>query len=221
MMEAWTSLPAEVRSALVQSELANSSTGLTHRESSISLGSSISGSDEGNSNNSEFEEEDAKTGAKLVLKPLERAPKNVFSFVKTSTNEKIHYEKKPASTVTTKTTVVTTSKGWRNVFSLPISYDVNLVEQGTLLDPSNPQLLDATGVHPAEYNRRFAVLDEAVEKLYGDKIRQYFAQRNIDLHYIVLAGGEPEKRPMVSLIPTIMCHIAFLDPCSDFCISGR
>jgi len=199
LVETWNALPAELRAALVQTELANnvSETSLTHPDSSLSLSSSSSSPSEteGQSNPLEIEEECSQTGTKMTLKPLERAPKNVFTFVKTSKSEQINVEKKPAATVTTKTTVVTTSKGWRNIFSLPISYDVNLVEQGTLLDPSNPQLLEATGVHPEGYNRRFAVIDEAVYTMYGDKIINYFTQRNIEIHYVVLPGGEPDKRP--------------------------
>jgi hypothetical protein len=94
---------------------------------------------------------------------------------KTSTSEQVNVEKNSVSTVTTKTTVVTASRGWRNVFSLPISYDVNVVPYGTLLDPTNLQLLESTGVHPEGYNRRFAVIDAAVDTIYGDKIRAYFS----------------------------------------------
>ena len=99
--------------------------------------------------------------------------------------------------VTTKTTTVTT-RGWRNVYTLPISYDVNMVPHGTLLDPANPQLLEATGIHPEGYNRRFAVIDAEVDSIYGDKIRNYFTERNIELHTITINGGEPDKRPDVS-----------------------
>ena len=80
---------------------------------------------------------------------------------------------------------------------LPISYDVNIVPHGTLLDPANPQLLESTGVHPLEYNRRFAVIDAAVDEIYGERIRFYFTSRDIELHYIVLEGGELAKRPEV------------------------
>lgn len=81
------------------------------------------------------------------------------------------------------------------MFTLPISYDINIIPYGTILDPSNPQLLDATGAHSEEYSRRFAVIDEAIQKLYGDKINQYFAAKGIVLTTCVLAGGEDDKRP--------------------------
>lgn len=81
------------------------------------------------------------------------------------------------------------------MFTLPISYDVNMVPHGTLLNVSNPQLLEATGVHPEGYDRRFAVLDAEVDKIYGEQIRNYFASRNIDLTTCILNGGEADKRP--------------------------
>ena len=73
-----------------------------------------------------------------------------------------------------------------------------MVPNGTLLDPSNRQLLEATGVHPEGYDRRFAVIDDEVDKLFGEKIRSYFTAKGIKLHTIVIKGGEPDKRPAVS-----------------------
>ena len=140
-------------------------------------------------------EVDEAAGTKIVLTPLERAPRNVFSFSKTSTKTTTSVEKTAASVVTRKTSIVTRTKGWRNVFTLPISYDVNVIPYGTILDPNNPQLLDSTGVHPEGYNSRFAVIDEAIQELYGDKIQQYFIQHGIALTTCVLAGGEDDKRP--------------------------
>jgi hypothetical protein len=115
-------------------------------------------------------------------------------------NEYVVVEKTPSAMKTTKTTVVTTSRGWRNVFTLPISYDINVVPHGTLLDVSNSQLLEATGVHPEGYNRRFAVIDAVVDEIYGEKIRNYFSGQNIDLHTCILNGGEPDKRPAVRML---------------------
>jgi 3-dehydroquinate synthetase len=142
-----------------------------------------------------FVEEDVESGTKLVLKPLERAPDNVFSFNKIQTQENTLVVTTAAATVTTKKTVVTRTRGWRNVFTLPISYDVNIVPYGTILDPENTQLLDATGPRVEGYNRAFAVVDDTVERLYGDKIREYFAVNQIELTICVLKGGEDDKRP--------------------------
>jgi len=130
------------------------------------------------------------------MRPLERAPKNVFEIHKTHEHETTEVvNKTPATTVTTTTKVVTTGRGWRNVFSLPISYDINMVPHGTILDPTNPQLLHATGAHPEGYNRRFAVIDTAVDEIYGEQIRDYFVNNGIELVTCVLNGGEAEKRP--------------------------
>jgi 3-dehydroquinate synthetase len=206
MLQTWTSLAPEVRSALVAMELGPSSTSAPSRMSSASLSSFTtnsnssdtgSGADKTDSDPSSVEivEEDSSAGTKIVLKPLERAPDNVFTFAKTHSKETTHVEKTPGALVTTKRTVVTQTKGWRNVFTLPISYDVNVVPKGTLLDPNNPQLLEATGNHPEGYNRRFAVIDEAIEKLHGVEIRDYFLQNGIELTASILPGGEADKRP--------------------------
>jgi 3-dehydroquinate synthase len=85
---------------------------------------------------------------------------------------------------------------------LPISYDVNVIPYGTILDPGNPQLLDSTGPNPEGYNRRFAVVDDAIERLYGDKIIAYFVANKIELTVCVLNGGEADKRP--SAVDTLL-----------------
>jgi hypothetical protein len=207
IVEAWSSLPSDVRAALVSSELSSKKSGLTLQESLVSSFTSSSNNSDASGEKeetaSEFIVDCPETGAKVNLKPLERAPKNVFEFIKTSVNENVVVEKTPTGMKTTKTTVVTTSRGWRNVFTLPISYDVNMVPHGTLLDVSNSQLLEATGMHPEGYNRRFAVIDAVVDGIYGEKIRSYFSQHNIDLHTCILNGGEPDKRPEV------ICFLCF------------
>ena len=207
IVDAWASLPADVRAALVSSELSSSGRSGIETQETVSSMTSSNNSDASGEKEcaSELEEECPVSGTKMILKPLERAPENVFEFTKTTSREHVRVEKTPSAVVTTKTTVVTSSRGWRNVFSLPISYDVNVVPHGTLLDPTNPQLLEATGVHPEGYNRRFAVIDKTVDEIYGDKIRSYFVAHNIDLHTCILPGGEPDKRPDVSFSLNISC----------------
>lgn len=196
VMETWESLPDSVRSLLVNSELSRSESAPSLEASSLSLGSSQISSASSSTSDESLEvriEKDA-SGTTVELRPIERAPKNVFSFKKTMENETMKVEKTPAATVTTTEKTVTMSKGWRNIFTLPISYDVNMVAHGTLLDASNLQMLHATGVHPEGYNRRFACIDEEVDKLYGDKIRQYFVAQGIELTTCILKGGEADKR---------------------------
>jgi 3-dehydroquinate synthetase len=196
VLEAWSSLPPEVRSALVEMERVTDN----KMTSSVSVTNTTSDSDsssgEGKTESSdEIVERDLATGTTTVLKPLERAPENVFTFAKTHKQQSTSVEKTPGSLVTIKRTVVTRSRGWRNVFTLPISYDVNVIPYGTILSPSNPQLLESTGKHPEGYNRRFAVIDDAIEKIYGEKIRAYFVANGIELTICLLNGGEADKRP--------------------------
>lgn len=207
----WESLSPELRATLIASELKADDKGLMKQQSSCSTPtvmsrstSSVSmfeqgeqGSSLGSSKESEADIKREKcpvSGADVVLTPVERAPNNVFAFTKTHLSKKSEVVKTPSSTVTTTTKVVSTSRGWRNIFQLPISYDVNMVAHGTLFDATNSQLLDATGEHPEGYDTRFAVVDADVDALYGDKIRGYFTEKGIELTVCVINGGEAEKR---------------------------
>ena len=99
--------------------------------------------------------------------------------------------------MTTTTRIITTGRGWRNVFTLLISYDVDVVPQGTLLNSDDPQLIMSTGVHPKGYDRIFSVLDDEVDRIYGSKIRSYFVEKGIELTVCVIKGGKDEKRSKV------------------------
>lgn len=200
--ETWASLSKEVRDALVKSEISSSDTMQSSKSSNTShsfLSSSSSDNSDTESNNTDpkeavFYETCPTSGDKVVLQPLERAPLNVFKFEKTHVEHKVIVEKTANSVVTTKTKVVSTGKGWRNVFTLPISYDVNMVAHGTIFDPANSQLLYSTGPPTEGYNRRFAVIDNCVNEIYGDAIRNYFTVQGIELTTCILNGGEAEKR---------------------------
>jgi 3-dehydroquinate synthetase len=238
----WESLSPDVRAILVASELkrnmqqqqqqqqqqqfdrSDSCTAPTTMSPSSSLTvssdqtSSLGGStnDDGDDDVEQVARKHEKcpvSGADVALTPLERAPENVFAFTKTHATERTDVVKTPAATITTTTKVVSTSRGWRNIFSLPISYDVNMVAHGTLFDPINSQLLDATGVHPEGYNTRFAVVDSAIDALYGDRIRGYFRAKGVELTTCVIDGGEADKRPKVSRY----FSVAFLT--KAFCIA--
>ena len=210
----WASLSPEVRNALIASELNVDSSTIKQRDRSesstptvMSRSSSEAFFDQSSSCASSKELDGAVkvetcpvSGAKVTLTPIERAPDNVFAFTKKHSIEKSEVVKTSSTTVTTTTKVVSTSRGWRNTYSLPISYDVNMVAHGTLFDAENSQLLDATGVHPEGYNTRFAVVDNEVETLYGGKIRNYFEQRGIELTVCVVNGGEADKRSAVRFV---------------------
>jgi 3-dehydroquinate synthase len=193
-------LAPEVRAALVAAEIstrgesASKSTGTASLSSRSSSSGDSTDRDEQNVASTEIVEH-PEPGTKVVIRPLERAPENVFEITKTIERELTEVKQTPSATVTTTTSIVTCTKGWRNIFTLPISYDVNMVPNGTLLDATNPQLLESTGIHPEGYNRRFAVIDEEVDKIYGGAIRNYFSVNGIELSTCILPGGEPDKRP--------------------------
>jgi len=202
VLQAWASLPQDVRAALVNSEVSGPNTSMSSNTSHSLLSSSSSDNSSAFDSSAEIHETCPKTGEKVVLRPLERAPHNVWSFDKTQTEEKVIVEKE-ANKVTTKTTkVVSTGKGWRNAYSLPISYDVNMIAHGTIFDPSNSQLLNSTGPRSEEYKRRFAVIDDSIDKIYGKAIRNYFTAQGIELSTCIIKGEEDEKRP--AAIDTIL-----------------
>jgi len=198
LFETWASLPAHIRAALVTSEELNN----TIKPSIDSL--SENGSSSSSSSLKLYEDDSitenllsTESGEVLEMKPLERAPLNVFEF------KKINNEVRKSSN---KTKIISGGRGWRNIFTLPISYDVNVVPHGTLLDPSNKQLLHSTGVPSDEYKRRFAVIDTNVNLIYGEAIRKYFAAQGIELTSCITNGGEQEKRPdAVDMILDQLC----------------
>jgi hypothetical protein len=213
VIEAWATIPKVIRDALVSHEMAGPSaqkTGPTvsrsqstfSSESDLTPGSSGSSATSGDAVGLDLLQEKCDiTGATIDLQPLERAPNNVFSFTKKSEEETTRVESKAASTVTTTTKIVTASRGWRNIFTLPISYDVNMVAHGTIFDPANAQLIQSTGPHSEGYNRRFAAVDNEVYSLYGPMIHDYFEAMGIELTVCVLNGGEADKRSKVSFQP--------------------
>lgn len=102
--------------------------------------------------------------------PLPRAPENVYVF-------RSENDGKPL--------------GWRNVFSLPVQYDVELCPG--LLDFSSNVL--ATRMMPeGAPRRRFLVVDDAVQRLYGAKLSAYFAHHDVEACVMVLPGEECNKR---------------------------
>ena len=195
VLETWTSLPEEVRTALVKAELSGAKTLGTSTSHSLLSSSDSDNSDEIDSNNKVMVETCPKTGDRVVLRPLERAPQNVFTFERTHVDESEVVEKAGDKIITTNTKISSTVKGWRNVYNLPISYDVTMVAHGTIFDPSNSQLLDSTGAKVEGYNRRFAAIDNCVDEIYGDAIRNYFKAQGIELTTVIINGGEPDKRP--------------------------
>eukprot|EP00180_Rhodochaete_pulchella_P000615 Plantae.Rhodophyta-Rhodochaete_pulchella.ctg14525.p1 GENE.Plantae.Rhodophyta-Rhodochaete_pulchella.ctg14525~~Plantae.Rhodophyta-Rhodochaete_pulchella.ctg14525.p1 ORF type:complete len:419 (+),score=64.51 Plantae.Rhodophyta-Rhodochaete_pulchella.ctg14525:179-1258(+) len=76
-----------------------------------------------------------------------------------------------------------------------------------LFDVQNPTL--ATRFMPDGARRRFLVLDEAVDKLYGQAIRAYFAAHRVAVFQVVIPGEE-ENKTMTSVDKVFegMCEFA-------------
>lgn len=108
-------------------------------------------------------------GMDINLEPLPRAPENVFLL---RDDQGQHF-------------------GWRNVFQVPVSYDVELIRG--LLDPHNDDL--AIKHIPSDLvRRRFVVIDANVHAIYGERLAAYFALHGVKAHMMVLPGEESNKR---------------------------
>jgi 3-dehydroquinate synthetase len=99
-----------------------------------------------------------------------RAPENVFVFRSESDGRPL---------------------GWRNVFQLPIQYDVELCPRLLSLESS---VLATRMMLAGARRRRFLVVDAAVQELYGAQIAAYFEKHSIETHTVVLPGEECNKR---------------------------
>ncbi len=103
--------------------------------------------------------------------PLPAAPNNVFEHAKQSLPDGVR-------------------KAWTNYYELPVEYTVEI--HAGLLDTANDTL--ATRFMPHGLRRRFCVIDAAVERLYGDRIRAYFEHHQVRLATVVVEGEEENKR---------------------------
>ncbi|CAM9308685.1 unnamed protein product [Choristocarpus tenellus] len=77
--------------------------------------------------------------------------------------------------------------GWRNVFDLPIQYDVELCPN---MLSANSTVLSTHFLPKDGPKRRFIVIDEAVHKLYGPKMVANIRQHGVEPHFVVLPGEE-------------------------------
>ncbi|MBM0276140.1 sedoheptulose 7-phosphate cyclase [Micromonospora tarensis] len=71
--------------------------------------------------------------------------------------------------------------------------DYEVVCTDNILDPASDELV-GRGRQPGTHaQRRFIVLDQAVDAIYGNSIRAYFEHHRVECRYLVLPGGEQRK----------------------------
>jgi 3-dehydroquinate synthase len=70
-----------------------------------------------------------------------------------------------------------------------VSYEIRMREN--VFDPAHPDLAQAAASDRSR--RRFVAVDANVERLYGNRVRDYFAAHGIDPHYQVVQAGETRK----------------------------
>ncbi|WP_275677295.1 sedoheptulose 7-phosphate cyclase [Lentzea sp. CC55] len=80
---------------------------------------------------------------------------------------------------------------WHVKASQPVNYEVRLC-QG-VFDPNRTDLLDAGSPDGNRTHRRFVVVDETVDRLYGTAMRQYFEHHGVTCEIMVVQAGEVRK----------------------------
>ncbi len=98
--------------------------------------------------------------------------------------------------------------GWHVAYQRPVEYDI--LKSTKLLDPGNDALLS---VGKCQHTRRFVVVDNNVQRIYGARIRQYFEAREIEAKILTFPGGEESK--------TVDGYLCLLDELDAFPIDRR
>jgi 3-dehydroquinate synthetase len=81
--------------------------------------------------------------------------------------------------------------GWVVETQQSVIYDVR--SKAGLFDINDHDLIEAGAIgHPTKL-RRFVVVDEAVDAIYGQRIRQYFLTHGVETHIMTLAVSESTK----------------------------
>ncbi len=77
---------------------------------------------------------------------------------------------------------------WQVRCERPVAYDI--IKAPGLLDSDNDALMAACG---RTRGRRFVVVDQNVDRLYGNPLRSWFTQHQIDARIVVFEAGEAHK----------------------------
>lgn len=103
------------------------------------------------------------------------------------------------------------STGWVVASQQSIIYDVRLKDG--LFDVTSRDLIEVGATNPSTRLRRFVVVDETVDRIYGDSIRQYFDAHDVETRVLTLGVSERTK--------TMESVFAVVDGIDAFGISRR
>jgi 3-dehydroquinate synthase len=112
----------------------------------------------------------------------------------------------PTAAVTRPAPAVTPGRTWEVSASQSISYAVQLCPG--VLEPTNPALARAGTDPDRDSRRRFVVIDDAVDELYGNRIRSYFAKHEIEGRFVIFDSCE-ERKTIDSVLELVECLDAF------------
>ncbi|WP_340687935.1 sedoheptulose 7-phosphate cyclase [Amycolatopsis coloradensis] len=86
---------------------------------------------------------------------------------------------------------------WHVKASQPVNYEVRVCQD--VFDPNRTDLLHAGSPGGNRTQRRFVVVDETVDRLYGPAIRQYFDHHGVTYEIMVIQAGDVHKEIEVVL----------------------
>jgi 3-dehydroquinate synthase len=111
-----------------------------------------------------------------------------------------HFLSPPAYSKTAREAVVTVMRDcaqniWTVSAQRTYAYEVRVIRDGGLL---NTPTLATAGENAGDVRRRFVIIDDGIEGVWGERIRTYFRQQEVDATYHILPPGEDAKTPEVA-----------------------
>lgn len=97
----------------------------------------------------------------------------------------------PRKPATTTVAPMAGNSSWHVKASQPVDYEVRLCHR--VFDVNRTDLLDAGCPGDGRTSRRFVVVDEAVERLYGADLRRYLDHHHVTHEIMVVKSGEVRK----------------------------
>ncbi|EME65653.1 sedoheptulose 7-phosphate cyclase [Amycolatopsis decaplanina] len=94
-------------------------------------------------------------------------------------------------TTATKVTPTVGISSWHVKASQPVDYEIRSCHR--VFDPNRTDLLDAGGSGESRARRRFVVVDETVDRLYGAELRRYLDHHGVTYEIMVIQSGEVRK----------------------------
>lgn len=87
--------------------------------------------------------------------------------------------------------ILTENLTWNIQAKQHVQYDVAVIRN--ILNLNNPSLAEACGFNKEKKEKRLAIIDDEVNKIYGQKFKEYFDAWNFEIHWKVIKINELVK----------------------------